>query len=530
MTSRAHARCAAQMFGVWAIKPDFLRSAVASVTAGTWPMRGDAPSASDAPYELRNGVAVLELAGPITKYTSSFAGTMSTLDLRKSLRAAVADNEVKSILLIMDSPGGCVDGTADAAREIYDAARKKAVEVYTDGMLDSAAYWIASQATRITAGETAEVGSIGTLAVVEDCSGAYDAAGVKVHVVSTGPIKGAFVDGAPIRPEHLDYLQTRVNDLNEFFLTAVSRGRGIGMREVRKLATGEDWLARKAKSLGLIDAVDTLDNVLKRMQAGDGKPAKPVTPEDYNGEREEEADLPAAERVRELCSDVRGILEERCEERMALPVNETRSTRGESNGPERRMAGGEVEVRAAEDNGRAYITGYAAVYDAPTTIYDSNGEFQEIVCRGAFDEFLAGGQDVLCRVQHQGGLLTIGRLSNGSLELTSDGKGLRYRCYTPNTTAGRDVLEMARTGLMRGSSFAFIVNPDGQQWETRSAVPVRRLTSLTLIDVAPVDDPAYEATTLAASRNTQPCTDPDVVARELDAELRASLQRRLTQY
>jgi protease-4 len=113
--------------------------------------------------------------------------------------------------------------------------------------------------TRVTANATAEVGSIGTVAVVWDTSKAAEDAGIEVHVVCTAPLKGAFVDGAPITDEALEDLQRRVDDLNGHFLRALTRGRGLRGQSLARVNDGRIYGAAQAKRLGLIDEVQGRD-------------------------------------------------------------------------------------------------------------------------------------------------------------------------------------------------------------------------------------------------------------------------------
>ncbi len=120
-------------------------------------------------YELDRGVAIIAIDGVIAKKMNMFtriSGGVSTQILQKDFSAAMADPEVKAILLDVDSPGGTVDGTEDLARTIYEARQlgEKPIVAFTDGLMASAAYWIASSADRIyISGETPWVGSIGVV-------------------------------------------------------------------------------------------------------------------------------------------------------------------------------------------------------------------------------------------------------------------------------------------------------------------------------------------------------------------------------
>jgi len=162
---------------------------------------------------------------------------------------------------------------------------------------------------------------------------------------------------------------------------------------------------------------------------------------------------------------------------------------------ERHITYSKVELRApeGEENGRI-LQGYAAVYES---LSHDLGGFVERVAPGAFDDALADPDlDVLCRVQHQDGLLVVGRTKSGTLEVGSDDRGLWYRCVLPDTQAGRDIAVLVERGDIDQSSFAFELHPDGiEEWDWSYDPPLRILRKVHLYDVAPVSGPAYEATT-----------------------------------
>jgi signal peptide peptidase SppA len=233
---------------------------VAAVQDGTFaPIQ--VPEPADAADDSSDDVAVISIIGQMTKGESSFGGT-SSVQTREAIRKAVDNEAVRAILLHIDSPGGTVAGTADLAAEVRNANAVKPVYAYIEDLGASAAYWVASQARRVYANATAEVGSIGTYAVIEDTSGVYDKAGAKVHVISTGEFKGAFADGAPVTDRQLASVQVEVDDLNEHFLNGVVEGRGITREAVNQLADGRVWIADKAQQNKLIDGIATLDDAV----------------------------------------------------------------------------------------------------------------------------------------------------------------------------------------------------------------------------------------------------------------------------
>lgn len=258
-TDKPH--CFNNHMGLWLCDDGWLAQATRMITAGTWKAEntGTPPEADNEMVVSDDGIAIISIAGPIMKARSKFGGT-SSVYTRKLLRQANADDRVKAILLVVDSPGGHVAGTKDLADEVRNS--EKPVYAQVDDLAASAALWVASQAREVFANATAEVGSIGVYAVVYDTSEAYERDGVKVHVISTGENKGAMVDGLPIKKQSLKALQERVDDINIFFMEAVMDGRDMSQDDVADLADGSTWIASKAQELGLIDGVQSFSDTL----------------------------------------------------------------------------------------------------------------------------------------------------------------------------------------------------------------------------------------------------------------------------
>lgn len=262
--------CFTSHLGPWMMEPTRFRQAVRLVRADQHTVieieSRQGADARDLYHVTSQGVAVIPVDGPLAKFDSKFGGT-NTVRVRRALRDAVDNSDVDAILLHVDSPGGHVAGTQELADDIRRADAVKPVHAHADDLMASAAYWVAAGARRISANRTAEVGSIGVVAVVEDTSEEAALAGIQVHVVSTGKFKGAFADGAPVLPEHLDYLQARIDDLHSHFLQAVEQGRKLSGKALEAVSDGRVWGAAEAQTLGLIDAVESLDDAMASVGA-----------------------------------------------------------------------------------------------------------------------------------------------------------------------------------------------------------------------------------------------------------------------
>lgn len=222
----------------------------------------------DAPKRQRmsvtNGVARIPISGVLLKKVPAWlrwfgVDATSYSDIQDDIASALSNDGVKEIVLSVDSPGGQVAGVHEAG-EAIQAARGKGKPITAEVMdlCASAAYWLASQAHRITAGPNAQIGSIGVYSVYVDSSKAAADEGFKVHVISSGPHKGAGVPGAPITDVQLKGFQAVIDGMAQNFKDAVARGRGRGAEMVAEWATGQVWLAAAAKSMGLIDSVTSM--------------------------------------------------------------------------------------------------------------------------------------------------------------------------------------------------------------------------------------------------------------------------------
>jgi HK97 family phage prohead protease len=152
---------------------------------------------------------------------------------------------------------------------------------------------------------------------------------------------------------------------------------------------------------------------------------------------------------------------------------------------ERRYTLVPVEVRVHGE--RRSIGGYAAKFNRMS---QNLGGFVERVAPTFFNKSRGDGwPDVLARYNHDDNML-LGTTGGGTLRLSVDDTGLLYEVDPPAARA--DVVELVERGDVRKSSFAFRVGPDGDEWGlTDQGYPMRTLLSGPLVDVAPVNLPAY---------------------------------------
>ena len=270
-----------EYFGEWAMEPQAFNSQVQwmkqlNLTAH---MNSDAVTRAESrggrgEYQRTQSVALVQISGPMMKQVSSMSAGASTVQARQAIRAALRDDEISAIILQIDSPGGTVSGTKDLADEVASAAKKKPVYAYIEDLGASAAYWVAAQATKIYANETALVGSIGTYGVAYDASAAADKEGIKVHVIKAGSFKGAGVLGTPVTDDQIAMMQERIDDLNEHFVKSVSKGRSLSVAQVKRMADGAVHIAAKALELAMIDGIQSFEQTVAEAAAAAAKSSR----------------------------------------------------------------------------------------------------------------------------------------------------------------------------------------------------------------------------------------------------------------
>jgi signal peptide peptidase SppA len=215
--------------------------------------------------QTESGVLIIPISGIIMRKESKFGGT-STIKVKEVIRNAIEDPSVKGILLDIDSPGGHTEGLDELAQVVKAANEIKPIFTHTSNLMASAAYWIGSQVTKINADRMATIGSLGTVMVVQDFSKAFERAGVKTLVLSTGKFKGMLAEGAEVTAEQQEFLQNKINEMNQFFKDAVMEGRNFDKEKTDRLFDGSFELAAKAKDLGLIDEIKTFDETLVELE------------------------------------------------------------------------------------------------------------------------------------------------------------------------------------------------------------------------------------------------------------------------
>lgn len=232
------------------------------------------------PYQVVDGVAQINVDGPLAKRMNMFmqvSGGTSMEILANDFTAALADAEVRAVLLVIDSPGGTVDGTEELARTVLQArSGSKPVVAWVSGMMASAAYWIGASADAVYIGASTDtVGSIGVAMQHIDRSAADKMDGIKRTDIYAGQYKRIASDAAPLSKEGRAYLQDMVDTQYSIFVEAVAQARGVATETVlADMADGRIFIGQQAIDAGLVDGVSTRSALVADLAGGRYRPRR----------------------------------------------------------------------------------------------------------------------------------------------------------------------------------------------------------------------------------------------------------------
>ncbi|MEA1966009.1 MAG: signal peptide peptidase SppA [Euryarchaeota archaeon] len=205
-------------------------------------------------YTDKDQVAVIYVQGiMITGGIPDGFGVSTSESVCKYLRLAADDNNVKAIVLRVNSPGGSVAASQEIKREIEKAKEKKPVVISMGDVAASAAYHISASSDRIVANPGTITGSIGVIWVFENKSGYYDEEGIEHWVAKSGEFKDMGADWRNLTADEQTYADEVVMEVFSMFVDDVAVGRNMTREEVLNLSDGRIYTGAAAMDLGLVD-------------------------------------------------------------------------------------------------------------------------------------------------------------------------------------------------------------------------------------------------------------------------------------
>jgi protease-4 len=230
-----------------------------AIAASIGSMGGIGRSASGGPGS-GSGVAVIHLSGTISDGGADAQGASPEHFIRL-LRKAAKDDDVKAVLLRINSPGGTVSASQEMAMEVARMRKPVIADIGDTGA--SGAYYVASQCDTIVATPSSAVGSIGVILEVPNIEELMKKLGIKVTVIHEGTLKDAGSPFRSITPTETALIKQSLRPAYDQFIRDVARGRKLPESKVREMATGWVWPGVTAKEMGLVDVLGNYTDALR---------------------------------------------------------------------------------------------------------------------------------------------------------------------------------------------------------------------------------------------------------------------------
>ena len=223
------------------------------------------------PYAVQDGVAVVDVAGVLANEPSLFdailLGATAYGEILEEVEQAIADPEVRAVLLRVNSPGGDSENAFETAAALAELARQKPIWAVADNSMFSAAYLLATAAERIYVPEfTGGAGSIGVYAEHVDWSEYNRKLGVKVTYIAEGEGKTDGNPNEPLSEAARVALASEVARLYGLFVEAIASRRPLSSEAVRQLGAALKY-GPDAVAAGLADRTGTFRTALADLAA-----------------------------------------------------------------------------------------------------------------------------------------------------------------------------------------------------------------------------------------------------------------------
>lgn len=197
-------------------------------------------------------VGVVEIEGAI-------ADARETIE---NIRQFREDDDIKAIVVRIDSPGGAVGPSQEIYREIRKTIGKKKVVASMGAVAASGGYYIACAADGIMANPGTITGSIGVIMGYTNFEQLLDKIGMVPVIIKSGPYKDTGSPTREMRDDERELLQTIIGSIHQQFITAIAEGRKMDRAQVEASADGRVFTGEDAKTRGLVDRLGNFEDAL----------------------------------------------------------------------------------------------------------------------------------------------------------------------------------------------------------------------------------------------------------------------------
>ena len=224
---------------------------------------GDYLAAAREPVEHKdNKIAVITAVGGIVDGDAE-AGSIGSVSLTRLIQKAHEDEDVKAIVLRVDSGGGSKSASEVIRQELVFAQDKGLPVIASMGSVAaSGGYWISAKADKIYAAPSTVTGSIGILGMFPTYQRTAEYLGVKIDGVGTTPWAGELRPDREMSEHAKRVFQQSINHGYDDFLNHVAEGRDMSVDRVHEVAQGRIWTGLDALNFGLVDELGDLDDAV----------------------------------------------------------------------------------------------------------------------------------------------------------------------------------------------------------------------------------------------------------------------------
>jgi protease-4 len=206
----------------------------------------------DSTFEFGDKVGVVEIQGVIS----------DAKPIVSQLKKFRKNEDIKAIVLRIDSPGGGVGPSQEIYSEVKKTTGEKKVVASMGAIAASGGYYVAAAADHVVANPGTITGSIGVVMEFANVEELFKKIGLSAHVIKSGQYKDV---GSPLRkmtPKERRLLQGFIDNVYEQFVKAVVEGRKMPEKEVRAIADGRIFSGEQAQELGLLDSLGTMEDAI----------------------------------------------------------------------------------------------------------------------------------------------------------------------------------------------------------------------------------------------------------------------------
>jgi len=198
-------------------------------------------------------IGVIPVEGTIS---SSQTVTSQLVEFRK-------DAGIKAILIKVNSPGGAIAPSQEIYREIEKTIPVKKVVVSMGTVAASGGYYIAAAANKIVANPGTITGSIGVIMEFVRVEDLLTKIGVDLEIMKSGEFKDIGSPDRKLTQREREILNAMIMDMQNQFVEAIVRGRGLSLEEVQRIADGRIFSGARARELGLVDVLGNFQDAVE---------------------------------------------------------------------------------------------------------------------------------------------------------------------------------------------------------------------------------------------------------------------------